>query len=250
MLDFLSFFRAGIGLQDSVKQHHELGNHIAGTNHTLANLSARFWIMPAREEIRECENQCSECKRRKGKAAVQVMGPLPKVRLRLSMRAFAQTAVDFGGPFITVQVRGKKRQKRWLCIFTCLACRAIHCEMAFTLDTDGILNAFARIAYRRRLPQEIVSDRGTNFIGAERELRELVGKLDETKLRQRTANKAVRWIFNPPLAPHFGGAHEIMIKAAKKAIHAVLREAEINDEELMTAFMGAEFLLNSRPITY
>ena len=42
----------------------------------------------------------------------------------------------------------------------------------------------------------------------------------------------------------------IMIKAARKAIHAVLREGEIDDEELMTAFIGAESFLNSRPITF
>ena len=41
-----------------------------------------------------------------------------------------------------------------------------------------------------------------------------------------------------------------MIKAAKKAIHAVLGEANVTDEELMTAFIGPESLLNSRPITY
>jgi len=41
-----------------------------------------------------------------------------------------------------------------------------------------------------------------------------------------------------------------MIKAAKKAIHAVCGEANVTDEELMTAFIGAESLLNSRPIMY
>jgi len=113
---------------------------VVGTNRTLANLSARYWIVSAREEIsiqysvlliRERENQCNECKKRTGKAASQVMGPLPKVHLRFSMRAFAQTADDYGGPFITIQGRGKARLKRWLCLFTCLASRVIHCEMAF-----------------------------------------------------------------------------------------------------------------------
>ena len=41
-----------------------------------------------------------------------------------------------------------------------------------------------------------------------------------------------------------------MIKAAKKAIHAVIGETNVTDKELMTAFIGAESLLNSRPITY
>lgn len=41
-----------------------------------------------------------------------------------------------------------------------------------------------------------------------------------------------------------------MIKAAKKAIRAVLGNADVNDEEQMTAFVGVEALLNFRPLTY
>ena len=60
----------------------------------------------------------------------------------------------------------------------------------------------------------------------------------------------IHWDFNSPLAPHFGGVHEVMIKAAKKSIYTILCSADINDEELMTAFTGAEALLNSKPLTY
>ena len=41
-----------------------------------------------------------------------------------------------------------------------------------------------------------------------------------------------------------------MIKAAKRAILAILGKADVNDEELITAFTGAECLVNSRPLTY
>jgi hypothetical protein len=41
-----------------------------------------------------------------------------------------------------------------------------------------------------------------------------------------------------------------MGKAAKRAIYAILGKADINDEELITAFVGSEDLINSRPITY
>ena len=57
-------------------------------------------------------------------------------------------------------------------------------------------------------------------------------------------------IFNPPLVPHFSGSHEIMIKAAKKAIYAILGSADITDEELLIAVVGAEGLINPRPLTY
>ena len=149
-----------------VKHFHELGKHITGTNHTLSNLSSKYWIVAPREEIREWEQQCNECKRRQAKVATQVMAPLPVTRLRNPLRAFHRVSVDFGGPFITVQGRGKRREKRRLCLFTCLLSRAIHLEMAYGLDTDSFLRCLMRMTCRRGNPQEIISDPGTNFVGA------------------------------------------------------------------------------------
>ncbi|XP_028415619.1 uncharacterized protein LOC114538978 [Dendronephthya gigantea] len=122
--------------------------------------------------------------------------------------------------------------------------------MAYGLDTDSFLRCFTRMASRRGYMSQIVSDRGTNFIGAARELKELVDQLNTCKIQETTIDNGVKWTFNPPLAPHFGGAHEIMIKAAKKAIYAILRDADVNDEELSTVFVGVEATLNSRSLTY
>ena len=120
--------------------------------------------------------------------------------------------------------------------------------MAYGLDTDSFLKYFVRMTSRRGYPQETVSDRGTNFVGADRELRELVSGMDTNKIQDQTASKGVKWCFNPPLAPHVAGVHEAMVKAAKKAIRAILSNADINDEELMTTFIGVEALLNSHPL--
>ena len=92
---------------------------------------------------------------------------------RFTYRAFGQAAADYAGPIQTVQGRGKKRQKRWLCVFTCTATRVIHLEVAFGLDTDNFLNALERFTSRRGTPSEIISDNGTNFVGAVNEMREL-----------------------------------------------------------------------------
>ena len=78
----------------------------------------------------------------------------------------------------------------------------------------------------------------------------MVELLDQDIIMASTSNRGVKWHFKPPYAPHFGGVHETMIKSAKKAIHAILGCADITDEELITAFTGAEALINSRPLTY
>jgi len=61
--------------------------------------------------------------------------------------------------------------------------------MAYGLDTDSFLNAFYRMANRRGLPEEMISDNGTNFVGAERELRKLVEQLERDKIEKSAANK-------------------------------------------------------------
>lgn len=43
-----------------VKSVHEKNGH-SGTNHTLSDLSTKYWIIYAREVIREVENRCAEC---------------------------------------------------------------------------------------------------------------------------------------------------------------------------------------------
>ncbi|PFX13817.1 hypothetical protein AWC38_SpisGene22069 [Stylophora pistillata] len=180
-----------------VRWYHQQGNHPSGTHQTLAMLSSRFWLMQRREEIRECKGECYECRRRKAKAAQQVMAPLPKIRLKMPPRAFSRTAVDFGGPFMMIQGRGKRRAKRYLCLFTCLTSRALHLEIAYGLDTDSFLNAFCRMASRRGLPEEMISDNGNNFVGADLELRELIEKLDKDKIASSTANRGISGKFAP-----------------------------------------------------
>ena len=91
-----------------VKYYHELSNHTAGTNFVLSQISQRYWIVAAREEIRNWEKQCNECKKRKTKTASQIMGPLPSSQTRMTYRAFDQAAVDYAGLIKTIQGRGKK----------------------------------------------------------------------------------------------------------------------------------------------
>ena len=232
-----------------VQHFHELVDH-QGTNTTLARLSSKYWIIAAREEIRDCEKDCVECKRRKVKASTQIMSPLPEKRLSESLRAFTKVGIDYAGPYKVIVGRGKTRHLRYLCVFTCFSTRAIHLEIAFSLDTSSFLNAFWRFCNRRGYPQHVTTDNGTQFVGAEKELKELVSKFDKERIIRETSIKEVKWDFNPPRTPHSGGVFEIMVRAAKRSLKKQLSSADVTDEELLTVITGAESLINSRPLTY
>ena len=231
--------------------HQKLG-HGTGVEHLLTELRTKFWVVKGRRNVRNIIESCSECRRRfHAKPACQMMAPLPKSRIKQPLKAFERVGIDYAGPFLTKQGRGKQRAKRYLCLFTCLVTRAVHLELAYGLDTDSFINAFTRMTSRRGTPSYVVSDNGTNFVGAERELRELVEALDQDEILQKTCRyHQIDWKFNPPSAPHFGGVFDARIKSAKRALRAILRDADVTDEELQTAMCGAESLLNSRPITY
>ena len=158
-------------------------------------------------------------------------------------------SVDFGGPFLTKQGRGKTCQRRHLCLFTCLETRAVHLKVGFSLDTDAFLNAFYRMTSRHCLPKNVVCGNGTNFVGGSNELKELQA-LDQNKIQDTTTSHGIKWHFHPPLTPHFSGVHESMIKAAKRSIYAILGAVAITDEELLSAVVAAEGLITSRPLTY
>ena len=224
-------------------------DHSVGPNHLLANLMLRFWIIRGKVVTRSHRAHCVLCKKKWATVASQQIAPLPLFRTAPPYRAFSRVGVDYAGPFRTKQGRGKTQLKRYLCVFSCLQSRACHSEMAYGLDTESFLLAFTRFCKRRGVPAEVVSDNETNFVGAERELREAVQALGSDEVAASMASQGVHWRFNPPLAPHFGGVFESVVKAAKRAMMATLSQANLTDEELVTAMVSAEGLLNSRPLT-
>ena len=103
------------------------------------------------------------------------MAPLPLNRLETSLKAFTKVAVDFGGPLLPYKVEeGEERS------VTCTS-RAVHLEIAYGLDVDSFMRVFFQMIDRRGLPEEIISDNGSNFVGANKELLEITGKLVKHK---------------------------------------------------------------------
>ena len=100
------------------------------------------------------------------------MGSLPEHRLTPFLPAFSNTGLDYFGPVVVkMSGRGRRQEKRWICLFTCLSTRAIHLEVAHGMSMDEFLLCFSRFCSMRGQPSVVYSDNGTTFSAAETELK-------------------------------------------------------------------------------
>ena len=109
--------------------------------------------------------------------------------------------------------------------------------------------ALHRFMARRGKPTKIISDNGTNFVAADRELAEEIQAINSRKLRDELVLEAIEWQFNPPHAPHMGGVWERLVRSVKGLLRHLVGERLLNDEELVSFICEAEKILNDRPLT-
>ena len=100
------------------------------------------------------------------------MANLPTQRLQPFSPPFITTGVDIFGPF-SLKYGRNKTTKAWGVIFTCATVRAIHLEILDGLSTPAFLHTLRRFIAFHGLPKTIISDNGTSFVGAKKELQRL-----------------------------------------------------------------------------
>jgi hypothetical protein len=133
--------------------------------------------------------------------------------------------------------RGRRFEKRWICLFTCLTVRSVHLEVAESLSQDDFfMSAFTHFISVRGKSPVVYSDNGTNFVAAARELKEAVDDLIKQKdeLKSKMTNNEIEWQFSPPHGPHFGGAWERLAQSAKRALQVKMGIQVTTDEVLRT----------------
>ncbi|XP_071093299.1 uncharacterized protein [Haliotis cracherodii] len=135
---------------------------------------------------------------------------------------FTFVGVDYFGPFHVK--RGRQYEKRYGVLFTCLTTRAVHKEVAYSLDTDSCINALRRVMARRGQVKVIRSDNGTNFAESERELREELESWNKCQIHQEMLQRNVEWTFNPPAGSHHGGVWERQIRTVRNVLRSLERQ--------------------------
>ncbi|XP_065651086.1 uncharacterized protein LOC136079282 [Hydra vulgaris] len=84
--------------------------------------------------------------------------------------------------------------------------------------------------------ETIYSDNGSQFVSFE--------------TQSFAANHSIRWKFNAPLAPWWGGMFERLVRMTKRCLKKALKTSKASYEELRTLLTEIEMVLNNRPLTY
>ncbi|XP_044573578.1 uncharacterized protein LOC123257718 [Drosophila ananassae] len=222
-------------------EYHHLAHETA-----INDIKSSFYISRLRVLYKSVPSTCQRCKVNSAVSRPPQMAPIPIARMGSIQRPFTYTGVDYFGPLL-VNV-GRRKEKRWVALFTCLTLRAVHFEIAYSPDTSSCNMCLSNFMALRGTPKEIFSDNGLNFRATEKAVREDLKKIDNDKITIKF--DGIKWRFNSPGAPHMGGAWERFVRTTKGILKNICPNYSFNDESLRNALMEAQFIINSRPLTF
>lgn len=212
-----------------------------------------FWIVGCSSVVSSLIMKCVVCRKLRGTLQDQKMSSLPSDRLEPAP-PFTYCAVDLFGPFIVKE--GRKELKRYGVLFTCLLCRAVHVETCNSLETDSFINCLRRFFAIRGPIRQLRSDRGTNFVGTENELKNALNELDDERIRQYLLQEncdcdVFNFKLNVPSSSHMGGVWERQIRSVRNVLATLLYKhgTQLDDESLRTFLCESAAIVNSRPLT-
>ena len=225
----------------------------AGPTLLSSSLNRKFHIVGGRKSVHSITRGCVACRRHAKKPKFQQMGQLPIERVTPDL-VFENVGIDYAGPVFVKYgyVRKPTIVKAYICIFVSLTVKAAHLELVSDLTTDAFVSALRRFIARRGKPKLLWSDHGTNFVGAHRELDQLMDFLRDQQTQkvvsQFCTSQKIAWKFIPERSPHFGGLWESCVKSTKYHLKRVLSGVKLTFEEYSTLLAQVEACLNSRPL--
>lgn len=198
-----------------IEQAHKLTLH--GGPSLMSSFLKDYWIFGKTEQIKRVVKNCITCFPYNCKPQQQIMADLPRDRI-IQHRSFLHSGVDYAGPIYTKNFVGRCRgkytlmsRKSYIAIFVCFSTKAVHIELVSDQTAAAFIEAYKRFTARCGKISDLDSDCGSNFIGADRILKEEM----DPQVKNYLAQDGTNWHFNPPATPHFGGLWEASVKSVK-----------------------------------
>lgn len=178
------------------------------------------------------------------------MADLIPVRLE-TCPPFTYVGLDVFGPWsiITRSTGGQAESQQWAILFCCMSSRAVQIEVTDSMNTSSCINALRHFFAIRRPAKQLRCDRGTNFIGACKELGMSKDRPDTT-VERFLNQQGCSWVFNPPHASHMGGSGECLIGVAQRILDSMLLDkyTHLIHEVLCTLMAEVTAIINGRPL--
>ena len=206
----------------------------------------RFFILGGRTATRSIIDTCVPCQRLSKVAPTQRLGDLPEDRVSIAA-PFSVSGLDCFGP---MHIRhGRGTCKKWVLMITCMITRAVCLLPLKDMSTTTVINALVKMNSQFPSLKKIYSDQGTNFRGADREMREALTDWRKHVDNDKLADKGIEWHFGPANCGSAGGAWERLIGLTKKLLKSVIGEKTLDNDTFETLLAGAMGIMNRRPLT-
>ncbi|MCP4490541.1 MAG: DDE-type integrase/transposase/recombinase [Gammaproteobacteria bacterium] len=220
-----------------------------GVQQTLATIRNEFWIPKGRLVARSQLRKCVTCSKVTG--APYKLPPMPQLPVEriTKSRPFQYVGLDYFGPVFIKN--GSEKSKVWVSLFTCLATRAVHLEVARDMSTEKFLNCLRRFVARRGQPSKLISDNAAQFKLAKTTLDQAWSQIFQSEdVVNYCAKEGMEWHFIPEFAPWQGGAYERMVGLCKSGLKKAIGHKLLEMDQFETLLCEAEAVVNSRPLTY
>ena len=146
---------------------------------TLSEIRSNgYWIIDENSKTRQIIFKCVTRRSLRGRFGEQNLADLPYERTT-EAPPFTYCGIDMFGLFYIKEKRSELR--RYGAMFVRLASRAVHIDVTHQINNDTFIEALRRMTARRGNVKLIQSDNGSNFLGAENELKRAFLEMDNNK---------------------------------------------------------------------
>ena len=172
------------------------------------------------------------------------MPPWPRQRVSESL-PFQFVGLDCLGPVFVKE--GTVMNKMWICLFTCLAIRAVHLERVRSLS----LLCLRRFMARRGRPELIICDNAAQFKLAKTVIDEQWRQITvDEELVSYLSNNGIKWKFTTALAPWQGGFYKRLVGLVKRSLRKGIGLKRLTLDQFVVMLVEIEAVINTRPLTY
>ena len=134
-------------------------------------------------------------------------------------------------------------KKTRICLYTCCVTCALHLDVVPDMSAATFVRSLKRICARRGLPHKFLSDNGRTFKATTKTIEAIV---THQYVKRYLSKVSVEWylIWRRLLVL------KRLIKSIKRCLRKMVGQAKFSYDELLTAVIEVEAILNSSPLSY